>query len=127
MINNKTNHRIKVIILLIFALILINPSLSQNQEWIIFTSGKFISCFADEGDYLWVGTHVGGLVKLNKLTGEVIVYDKWNSGLPSNYINAIAIDRQGNKWIGLLGDGLVKFDGVKWTIYNTSNSRLPNN
>jgi ligand-binding sensor domain-containing protein len=56
--------------------------------------------------------------------------------LPGNYVRAIAIDGQGNKWIGVyydsasrryIGEGLVKFDGVNWTVYNTSNSGLPDN
>jgi ligand-binding sensor domain-containing protein len=38
---------------------------------------------------------------------------------------SIAIDAQGNKWIGTLTKGLAKFDGVNWTVYNTSNSGLP--
>ena len=33
--------------------------------------------------------------------------------------------RHGTKWIGLL-PGLVQFDDANWTIYNTSNSGLPN-
>jgi ligand-binding sensor domain-containing protein len=126
MINNKINHRIKPFISLIFVLIVINPSLSQTQEWIGFTSGKNINCLADEGQYLWVGTGGGGLIKLNKSTGEFIVYDKWNSKLPDNFVFAIAIDGMGNKWIGT-GWGLVKFDGVNWTVYKTSNSGLPDN
>jgi len=128
MINNKINHRIKAFISLIFVLIVINPSLSQTQEWIVYNAnGKDINCLAQEGNYLWVGTDGGGLVKLNKSTGEFIVYDKWNSKLPDNWINAIAIDEQGNKWIGTWKKGLAKFDGINWTVYNTSNSGLPNN
>jgi ligand-binding sensor domain-containing protein len=42
-----------------------------------------------------------------------------------NRVKAIAIDGQGNKWIGTRGGGLAKFDGVNWTVYNTSNSGLP--
>jgi ligand-binding sensor domain-containing protein len=125
MINNKTNHRIKAFISLVFVLIVINPSLSQTQEWIVFTSWKTIWCLADEGQYLWVGTAGGGLVKLNKSTGKFIVYDEWNSKLPDNYVRAIAIDGGGNKWIGTGGGGLAKFDGVNWTVYNTLNSGLP--
>jgi surface antigen len=102
----------------------IQPAFSQ--EWIVFTSGRYIQCLVEEGEYLWVGTAGGGLVKLNKSTGELIVYGNWNSGLPDNVVNAIAIDVQGNKWIGT-GSGLVKFDGVNWTVYNTSNSKLPDN
>jgi hypothetical protein len=47
--------------------------------------------------------------------------------LPSNYVYAIAIDGGGNKWIGIWGGGLAKFDGTNWTVYNTSNSGLPSN
>jgi len=110
-----------------FLLFLISADLiySQTQEWIGFTNGKNIWCLADEGQYLWVGTYGGGLIKLNKSTGEFIVYDIWNSQLPDNWVRAIAIDGQGNKWIGTWG--LAKFDGVNWTVYNTSNSGLPHN
>jgi sugar lactone lactonase YvrE len=123
---NLTTSRIHTIISLIFIIISTNFLFSQSKEWIGFTSGNFILSFADEGNYIWIGTAGGGLVKLNKSTGEFIVYDKWNSGLPDNFIWSIAIDKQGNKWIGT-PDGLAKFDGVNWTVYNTSNSGLPYN
>ena len=112
----------------IISLILITTffSVSFSQEWSVFLAGKQINCLADEGQYLWVGT-TDGLVKLNKSTGEFIVYDKWNTKLPGNYVTAIAIDEQRNKWIGTWGGGLAKFDGVNWTVYNTSNSGLPDN
>jgi ligand-binding sensor domain-containing protein len=43
--------------------------------------------------------------------------------LTDDNINAIAIDRSGNKWLGTWG-GLTKFDGVNWTVFTTSNSEL---
>jgi len=58
---------------------------------------------------------------------EWTVYNTSNSNLLSKYVNAIAIDRQGNKWIGTHWRGLAKFDGVNWTVYNASNSGLPYN
>jgi sugar lactone lactonase YvrE len=123
---NSTTFRIQAIISLVLIFISTNLLFSQSQEWNVYnTKGKFITCLAEEGEYLWVGTYGGGLVKLNKSTGEIIVYGKWNSKLPDNYVSAIAIDAQGNKWIGTRGGGLAKFDGVNWTVYNTSNSGLP--
>jgi ligand-binding sensor domain-containing protein len=94
-----------------FLILLISAYLihSQTQEWIVFTSGKDIWCLADEGQYLWVGTDGQGLIKLNKSTGEFIVYDKCNSKLPHNWVPAIAIDGQGNKWIGTDGGGLAVY------------------
>ena len=53
---------------------------------------------------------------------EWVVYNTSNSGLPSDTVNAIAIDGNGNKWIGTYDRGLAKFDGTNWTVYDTSNS-----
>jgi len=60
---------------------------------------------------------------------EWMVYTTGNAGLPSNDVFALAIDSQGNKWIGTDdgGGGLAKFDGENWTEYNTDNSGLPHN
>jgi len=56
---------------------------------------------------------------------EWVVYNTSNSGLPDNFVRSIAVDPQGNKWIGTLEGGLAKFDGANWTVYNRSNSGLP--
>jgi len=54
------------------------------------------------------------------------VYNESNSGLPDNYIRALAIDGS-NIWIGTYYGGLAEVDGTNWTVYNTSNSDLPDN
>jgi uncharacterized repeat protein (TIGR01451 family) len=44
-------------------------------------------------------------------------------GLPSDTVTSIAVDNQGNKWIGT-NRGVYKFDGSTWTSYtSTSGSR----
>jgi len=66
-------------------------------------------------------------------TAEWTVYNTANSGLPYNTIAyPLAIDAQGNVWIGTgdhlgLGGGLAKFDGENWTVYNKANSGLTSN
>lgn len=50
-----------------------------------------------------------------------------NFGLPSNNVNVICVDNDGNIWIGTEDAGVAKFDGTAWTVYNTSNSLLPDN
>ncbi|MFQ6127019.1 MAG: two-component regulator propeller domain-containing protein [Candidatus Heimdallarchaeota archaeon] len=50
-----------------------------------------------------------------------------NTGLPDNDVRALVIDAHGNTWIGTWGGGLVRFDGVNWTIANTGNSGIPSN
>jgi ligand-binding sensor domain-containing protein len=55
---------------------------------------------------------------------EWINYNTSNSKLPNNQINAIAVDKNGTKWIGT-ANGLACLKGAEWTIYNTANSGLP--
>jgi ligand-binding sensor domain-containing protein len=53
----------------------------------------------------------------------------WNTenGLPQNSVNDIAQTNDGYLWMGTF-DGLVRFDGIKFTTYNTSNTpQLKNN
>jgi len=54
-------------------------------------------------------------------------FNKDNSGLPDDFINHIAIENGGIKWIAASGGGLVRFDDKNWTVYNTANSPLPAN
>jgi hypothetical protein len=54
------------------------------------------------------------------------LYNTTNSGIADNNITSIAIDAQGNKWVGTQ-NGLSKFDGVNWTTFNMSNSQIPSN
>ena len=55
-----------------------------------------------------------------------LLYQK-SDGLPSLNVYVVAVDRQGDVWIGTYGGGLVKFDGKNWKVYTTSNSGLPSN
>ena len=71
---------------------------------------------------------IGSAVAASSQTREWIVYNTDNSGLPSNDLtSALAIDKQGNKWIGTRRAGLAKFDGENWTVYDTINSGIPDN
>jgi ligand-binding sensor domain-containing protein len=60
------------------------------------------------------------------LFSQFTVYDMSNSPLPDNNVYALAVDGNGNKWIGT-DLGLAVFDNTNWTVYTTSNSGLPNN
>jgi ligand-binding sensor domain-containing protein len=44
--------------------------------------------------------------------------------LPDDWVTALTIDSSGIKWIGT-NNGLARFDGTDWTIFNTSNSEMP--
>ena len=113
---------------------------TQAQQTHIFTTGNsdlpsnnVTSIAIDAQGNKWFGTNTGVVAKFDNVNWTV--YDSSNSGLPGDYIiSTIVIDKQDNKWIGLNysytqgdGAGLVKFDNTNWTVYNQSNSGLPNN
>jgi len=61
--------------------------------------------------------HVGNIA------AQVINFDNWQikDGLPQNSIQQIVQTRDGYIWIGTDG-GLARFDGVKFTIFNSTNT-----
>jgi len=95
----------------------------SEQEWINYTNSTHVNAVAIENDFIWVGTS-GDLRKINRLTGETIIYNRANSDIPFNHVTTIVIDGNGNKWIGGSYGGVAKFDGINWFAYNTSNSGL---
>jgi hypothetical protein len=57
---------------------------------------------------------------------EVTHFHTGNSGLSSNSISHVFVDRLNNLWISTLDSGIVKFDGENWQVYNSNNTPLPN-
>ncbi|HEY6907390.1 MAG TPA: hypothetical protein VI230_07960, partial [Ignavibacteriaceae bacterium] len=47
-----------------------------------------------------------------------------NSNIPSDYINGVVIDQDGNKWL-VDPNNLTRFDDQNWVIYNSENSAYP--
>lgn len=87
----------------------------------------------DSENHLWMSTLgdwpigfplVGSLAMFNG--SDWAVFNKSNSGLPSNGISAISISDNDIKWFGT-GNGLVRYDGNTWDVFNTDNSPLPHN
>ena len=96
---------------------------AQHPDWENFTNGQAANVLLDNGNELWIGAFTGGLIKLDKTTGEKTFFDHANSCLPHNDVYALAIDGSNNLWIGTWS-GLAKFDGSSWTTYYPSNSGL---
>ncbi len=65
--------------------------------------------------------------RINIVLEDTMVFVNYrtsNSDIPTDYINCIAIDQEGNKWIAD-SYNLIRFDDINWKIYNSSNSDYP--
>ncbi|MEJ5350849.1 MAG: two-component regulator propeller domain-containing protein [Melioribacteraceae bacterium] len=76
----------------------------------------------------WIGTgnplfQIGaGLIKYDNALP--VIYNKSNSGLPSDFVSALLIDKHNKKWIGT-NKGLAVYDDSNWILYNSANTNLP--
>lgn len=74
---------------------------------------------------IW-GCHYQGLIEINGTT--ITNHLLQPAGFPPNVTaSCVDFDTYNNKWVGVYDGGIGKFDGINWTIYNTSNSPLPEN
>lgn len=55
------------------------------------------------------------------------IWNTSNSNIPTNILYSIYIDNNHIIWVGSNDHGLIKFDGVNFTSYNTSNSPMKAN
>lgn len=92
---------------------------AANPEWLNLTNGNHITAIKEHDGFLWVGTK-GGLTKIDQSSGEKSFFNQGNSALPSNSIEDIEFDSQGNIWIGTYDMGLVKYDGNDWELFNSN-------
>jgi signal transduction histidine kinase/DNA-binding response OmpR family regulator len=78
---------------------------------------------------LW-GSHSPATAQApDSAASDPFVHESWTvqDGLPVNAINALLQSRDGYIWIATF-DGLVRFDGVRFTVFNSGNSPgLPSN
>ena len=85
--------------------------------------GFFIQSIAfDKSGSVWIGTFKQGLIKYNEQ--EIKHFNFSNSPFTNEMvINSIATDSNDNLWIG--SNGLIKYDGENFSLYNSTNSPIP--
>jgi ligand-binding sensor domain-containing protein len=78
---------------------------------------KFIISVAFDADgSVWCGHYNGGM---SKFDGEKWENTNKSNGLVSNWVSAIVIDAQNNKWAGT-DNGVSKFDGLNFESYKSN-------
>lgn len=61
------------------------------------------------------------LVNTVRSQNESVYFTKLNSGILSDTVKVVAVDKKGNKWVGT-PKGLVMFDGKNWKKFDSTNS-----
>lgn len=92
----------------------------RSSKWINYPNLKdydINTIEIDEFNNKWLGTSENGLIKLN---GEKLhIYNTSNSGITSNSINAVLIDKTDNlKWLGVENVGVCVYDDYSWYANN---------
>ncbi len=83
------------------------------DNWRYYKAMEKVNCHLETSTEFLLGTKAG-LVTLNKSTFENSIQNLNNSNLPSNSIEAIQIDSDGNTWIGTYDYILARQEGDDW-------------
>ena len=109
-----------------------NLHLAQPGAWETYTTpdlaADFVLSVAVDGDNIWFGTNNG----VSVFDGDNWTTYDTSDGLVNRFVNAIAVDLEGDKWFGTEGGVSELDDGGTphnksddtWTSYTTSNSQL---
>jgi len=101
---------------------------SEYAQWgpIEIPSDKVYSiCITPDGTQ-WFGTDMGAARHTGYQTLENWTVFNTGNGLINNFVQAIAIDKQGKLWFGTKG-GISVFDGTTWSSFTTNDGLNSNN
>ncbi len=102
---------------------------AQEEQWYNFSNRNDVFGFGVEGHDIWSGTQ-SGLYKWHEEEGnENGVFEQYNDFIPTDmYVNCMLYDSDtGDRWFGVEGFGLVKYDGEDWARWDAEETGLPNN
>ena len=101
---------------------IIKGEINTDFDKVILKDYFVTSIAFDNVGNAWIGTFKQGLIKYH--SGVKTVYNASNSIISDEWvINNLEVDSKNNVWVG--AEGLIKFDGKKFTHYNTSNTPIP--
>jgi serine/threonine-protein kinase len=106
--------------------------LLPDGEWEHFTAEKLFSGYAsyfpafaeDASGAIWVTTHGDGVYRLAAGKWERMRSADPGVGLPSDYVNSVAVAPDGSIWFGTYGDGAVRYDGETWQKYGVEDGLI---
>lgn len=86
---------------------------------------RVISLYEDKQGFLYIGSHFGGMDRVNLKTGVSVNYSDMAFGMPDKQVEKIIEDSFGNIWLGTWG-GLVLFDKKNQHLTTFTNLRIKN-
>ena len=100
-----------------------------SGHWTSFAHGNDILALQGQGDVLWAGTRIGGLVRWDLPSGSYRQFLRPQDPLAGNTVRDIAVDAAGRKWlatdrgISVLDDaGTVATADDQWFNYTVANT-----
>jgi hypothetical protein len=100
----------------------------QDRYWVSYTSANglgnsWVSGIAVAADgKIFFATNGGGLSLFAGATRKT--YDTANSKIPSNFLTAVAVDKQNRVWVGTFGAGIARLDGEQWTRFSSAGNYI---
>ncbi len=100
----------------------------KTSYWINYTSAHGLGnswvngIAALTGDKLYFATNGGGLTYFDGATRKT--YTTSNSAIPSDYVSAVAIDKQKRVWIGTTNAGVARLENDQWTKFSLANNYI---
>lgn len=76
-----------------------------------------VSSFAEDKDYLWIGTEGGGVNRMNKATGESSSFTGSDS-ISSNHVKSLLIDPNDNLWVSTFMGGIDLYNSARHKVAN---------
>ena len=91
---------------------------ARPPQFVNFETGANVKSLAFDRDDLWLGLS-NGVIRYDTRTPDrhQVFTARSTQGLLSNGVYKVAVDPQGNKWIGTYGGGLSRFDGTDWITF----------
>ncbi|MFK7946764.1 MAG: two-component regulator propeller domain-containing protein [Saprospiraceae bacterium] len=91
----------------------------QAGNWENYAKPEIIHDHVETTNDIWFSTNAG-VVQIDKNTLEKTYHNRATANIPSNIVEGIAKDSNGNIWIGTYNQAIAKFDGTTWTNYDFS-------
>lgn len=110
-----------IIVVLLLFVTAITSAQHVLTDWQNITSKNFVSRIIHDQNYLFVGTMGGGLIKINKQTGEQTLLCRANDDITDNSIIDMAL-HNGDLWIGTKHYGLAKISDEGIEKYGERNA-----